>query len=355
MTPDATILMGTAADFIATRVVGHLATAGADGRPHVVPVCYAWDGEELWVALDAKPKRSDDLMRLRRVRNIREQPDVTLIVDDYVENAWGELAYVAVHGVARIVMPEDLAHGPAIALLRARYAPYQTMPIEMNPAIAIRPTRVVTWGAVAPRATRSASFETAITGRRSVRRFTSEPIEREAITRILDAARWAPSPHGRQPWRFAVVTAQTTRDRLTEAMGDEWRATLAQDGESEEVVNQRLTISRERIRTAPAIIVPCLYLEDLDRYPDGARQEAETTMAVQSIGAAIQNMLLTAYHEGLDMGWMCAPLFCQAIVQSALELPASWLPHALLPLGHAAAEPKRRPRRPLSDLVRWDV
>ncbi len=77
-------------------------------------------------------------------------------------------------------------------------------------------------------------------------------------------------------------------------------------------------------------------------------------MAVQSLGAAVQNMLLTAYHDGLDMGWMCAPLFCQAIVQQTLSLPASWLPQALLPLGYAAADPRRHPRRTLETLVRWD-
>ncbi len=77
-------------------------------------------------------------------------------------------------------------------------------------------------------------------------------------------------------------------------------------------------------------------------------------MAVQSLGAAIQNMLLTAYHTGLDMGWMCAPLFCGDVVQRTLELPAAWLPHALLPLGYAAADPKRRPHRPADELSWWD-
>ena len=120
------------------------------------------------------------------------------------------------------------------------------------------------------------------------------------------------------------------------------------------MVARRLEGSRDRIRSAPALIVPCLYLEELDRYPDAARQEAEMIMAIQSLGAAIQNMLLTAYHEGWDMGWMCAPLFCQSIVQETLGLPATWLPQALLPLGQAAADPRRRAHRPAADLVRWE-
>jgi coenzyme F420-0:L-glutamate ligase/coenzyme F420-1:gamma-L-glutamate ligase len=347
------VLAGAAAAFVAARPVGHLATVRADGRPRVMPVCFAWDGAEIWIALDTKPKRDTDPLRLGRVRDILAFPHVALVVDDYLA-AWDQLAYVLVTGPARVATPADLQHAAAIVLLREKYAQYRAMPIEERPAIAIRPEHVTAWGAVEARALRPVFFETTIVGRRSVRRFAPSPIGRERIERVLEAARWAPSPHGRQPWRFVVVTERATKDRLADAMGEEWRVTLGQDGEPEAVVAQRLDASRQRIRTAPVLIVACLYLAEMDRYPDAARQQAEQTMATQSLGAAIQNMLLAAYHEGLDMGWMCAPLFCQPAVQSALDLPADWLPHALLPLGVAAADPRRRPRRPLDDLVRWD-
>ena len=105
----------------------------------------------------------------------------------------------------------------------------------------------------------------------------------------------------------------------------------------------------------PVIIIPCLYLEDLDRYPDEKRQSDETTMAIQSLGAAIQNMLLMAYDLGLDTGWMCAPLFCPEIVCEALELDPRLIPHALITVGYASADPQRRERLPLSALiVRYD-
>ena len=108
------------------------------------------------------------------------------------------------------------------------------------------------------------------------------------------------------------------------------------------------------IGAAPVLIVPCLYLADLDTYPDETRQAAETTMAVQSLGAAIQNLLLTAYHLGLDTGWMCAPLFCPEAVVEALRLDSRLIPQALIPLGYAARDPVRRPRRPLADLIVLD-
>ena len=60
---------------------------------------------------------------------------------------------------------------------------------------------------------------------------------------------------------------------------------------------------------APVLVLACLYLNDLDVYPDAERQEAERIMAIQSLGAAVQNLLLTIYSEGYDAGWMCAPLF----------------------------------------------
>ncbi len=142
---------------------------------------------------------------------------------------------------------------------------------------------------------------------------------------------------------------------LADRMGDTWQQNLEMDGQDAEVVNIRLEKSRQRILNAPAIIIPCLYLEDLDRYPDERRQADETIMAIQSIGAAIQNMLLMAFDLGLDTGWMCAPLFCPEVVCEALDLDKRLIPQALITVGYAAADPQRRERLPLSSLVvRYD-
>ena len=190
-----------------------------------------------------------------------------------------------------------------------------------------------------------------IRGRRSVRAFKPDPLSREQIAQILEAAGWAPSPHGRQPWRFVVIESPAARRRLADAMGAEWRRQLALDGQDDDLIALRHRKSQERIVGAPCIVVPCLYLEDLDVYPDGERQAAETTMAVQSLGCAVQNMLLAAYALGLDGGWMCAPLFCQPTVRAALGLADALHPHALITLGYAARDPVRRPRRPVEELV----
>jgi F420 biosynthesis protein FbiB-like protein len=188
-----------------------------------------------------------------------------------------------------------------------------------------------------------------------VRAFRPDPPSRAQLEQILEAARWAPSPHGRQPWRFVVITRPELKARLAEAMGADWRAQLALDGQDAATIELRHRKSQERITGAPAIIVPCLYLEDLDVYPDAGRQAAETTMAIQSLGCAIQNMLLAAFAQGLDAGWMCAPLFSPDAVRAALDLGPALHPHALIPVGYAAKDPVRRPRRPLDELVvRWE-
>jgi coenzyme F420-0:L-glutamate ligase/coenzyme F420-1:gamma-L-glutamate ligase len=198
---------------------------------------------------------------------------------------------------------------------------------------------------------RAGTLEELIQGRRSVRQYQSTPVARELIERVLEAARWAPSPHGRQPWRFVVLTRQARKERLADFMGETWQKNLEMDGQEAAIVQIRLEKSRQRILQAPALIVPCLYLEDLDHYPDEQRQSDETTMAVQSLGAAIQNMLLMAYELGLDGGWMCAPLFCPEVVCQALDLDPHVIPQAMITLGYAAADPKRRKRRPLSELI----
>ena len=205
------------------------------------------------------------------------------------------------------------------------------------------------------RAARNLPFSELVRGRRSVRSYRPDPVPRELVERALEAARWAPSPHGRLPWRFVVITRLEAKVRLANAMADEWIRQLSLDGDPPEIVAKRLARSHDRVRNTPVCIIPCLYLADLDVYPDASRQEAERLMAVQSLGAAAQNLLLAAYDLGLDSGWLCAPLFCPDTVRQALDLTPDLDPQAILTLGYAAQEPTRRERLPLDALiVRYD-
>jgi len=336
--------------FLVRQRVARLATADGAGRPHAVPVCFAYAPGSIYIALDEKPKNVP-VTRLKRVRNILENPDVALVADRYAED-WSLLAFVMVRGRAELLDPDTDEHAAAVRLLRGKYHQYETMAIEENPVIAIRAEKVASWGALdGPNGSEPAVLDT-IRGRRSVRRYLPKEVPEAAVGRVLEAARWAPSPHGRQPWRFAVVRRSETKERLADAMGEEWRTNLEMDGQDAEVVEKRLAGSRKRLLDAPVLLLLCLYPEALDAYPDAERQSGETTMAVQSLGAAAQNALLAAYGLGLDAGWMCAPLFCPEKVVGALGLDPRLVPHALLTLGYAEGDPpRRRSRRPLEELV----
>jgi F420 biosynthesis protein FbiB-like protein len=188
--------------------------------------------------------------------------------------------------------------------------------------------------------------------RRSIRRYTSTPIDRAVLEELLTAASWAPSAHNRQPWRFCAVTSGDAKQRLAAAMGERWRADLTADGADPVEITRRVAISYERIMSAAALVVACLSMADMDAYPDPARQTAEWTMATQSVALACQNLLLAAHAHGLGACWMCAPLFAPDLVRATLELPAEWTPQALITLG-APAETKTKERAPLSTRVVW--
>ena len=191
-----------------------------------------------------------------------------------------------------------------------------------------------------------------IRGRRSVRRYLPDPVERSLLEKLLTAAIWAPSAHNRQPWRFCVVTSDPVKQELSDRMGARWRADLSADGVDAAFIERRVRISHTRITGAPALVAASVSLEEMDDYPDRRRQDAEWLMAVQSTALACQNLLLAAHQYGLAACWMCAPLFVPELVRDALGLPDSWYPQALITLGYAAEE-KQRERLPLAERVIW--
>jgi PPOX class probable F420-dependent enzyme len=120
---------------------GHLGTVGADAAPHVVPICFALDGDRIYFAVDSKPKRTRDLKRLR---NIAANPRVTMLVDHYEED-WRLLWWVRVDGLARVVAAPDEVEA-AIALLQRRYSQYRDARPE-GPVVAISIDRLSGWSA----------------------------------------------------------------------------------------------------------------------------------------------------------------------------------------------------------------
>jgi len=119
-----------------------MATSTKDGLPHVVPICFAFDGRRIYTAIDEKPKHTE-ILRLHRVVNIRKNPKVSFIVDRYDED-WRKLRFVIVRGRARILQ-SGREHDRGLCLLRKKYWQYHDMNLESRPVIRIVPTKITSW------------------------------------------------------------------------------------------------------------------------------------------------------------------------------------------------------------------
>ena len=130
--------------FIERQPIARLATVDTRGRPHIVPVVFAVDGQRLFTPIDRKPKRTG-ARQLQRVRNIQTNPDVTVLFDEYHDD-WNRLAWVQIRGLANFVEagPE---RETGIALLVARYPQYTHQSLAGQPVIVITIESMVSWRA----------------------------------------------------------------------------------------------------------------------------------------------------------------------------------------------------------------
>ncbi len=136
-------LTRNASRLVRSTRVAHLATTGKDGQPHVIPICFVFDGKCFYSPIDEKPKRTAP-QKLKRLKNITENPQVSLVIDHYDED-WRKLAWVLILGAAR-VLKSGVRHRRAVTLLRKKYPQYRLMQIDQLPIIQIMPKRVRAWG-----------------------------------------------------------------------------------------------------------------------------------------------------------------------------------------------------------------
>ena len=120
---------------IQAQRIGHLATADGTGAPHLVPICFTYDGQAIYSAIDHKPKRRTGYS-MKRIRNIVENPRVAFLVHHYEED-WQQLYYVLIRGPASI-----LESGPerqrALALLEDKYVQYQERHLAQSNGLVIK-------------------------------------------------------------------------------------------------------------------------------------------------------------------------------------------------------------------------
>lgn len=200
-----------------------------------------------------------------------------------------------------------------------------------------------------------AGFPALMSARRSIRRYLSRPVSHDVIDSLIEAAIAAPSAHNRQPWRFLVLDDAEVKHDLATAMGERLRADRLKDNDPIDAVEADRARSYERLTSAPVLIVICLSMVDMDRYPDDRRNAAERTMAVQGVAMAAENLLLASHAAGLGACWVCAPLFCPDVVSGVLSLPEDWEPQGIVTLGYPADAGKPYRRRSRSDVTRYGV
>jgi coenzyme F420-0:L-glutamate ligase/coenzyme F420-1:gamma-L-glutamate ligase len=192
----------------------------------------------------------------------------------------------------------------------------------------------------------------AIRTRRSLRQLDEREVPHELLDDVLELAATAPAPHHTRPWRYVIVLPRS-RERLCQLMGAAWRRDLESDGHDEQLIDALLRKSREQIVSAPALVLACLTQEGLRQWPDERRARNEWAMAQQSIGAAMQNMMLAAHSLGLSSYWISAPLFAPEACSEALSLPEGYVAQAFIVIGYPrdGAAPRARAAADLSRLV----
>jgi F420 biosynthesis protein FbiB-like protein len=194
----------------------------------------------------------------------------------------------------------------------------------------------------------------AIKERRSVRKYSARPVPQEAIEEVLVAAGWAPSAHNSQPWRFIVLADPSVKRQLADAMAESWAADIAKDGLN--IEPEKFKFRVERFATAPVLILACLTMDGMDKFSDEKRRKCERDLAMQSLAAALENMLLAVHAKGLGACWFCAPSFCKETVRKVLKIPDEVEPEALITMGYPAEEPPVQSKKQLGDYCfrdRW--
>lgn len=188
----------------------------------------------------------------------------------------------------------------------------------------------------------------AVPARRSVRRFSDEPVDAEALAEAVADALTAPAPHHSTPIRFVRVTGQA-RVRLLDALRTEWERDLRADGHTGDVLARRLGRG-DILRECPELIVP--FVDDAagaHTYPDERRAACEVTMFTVAGGAAVQSLLVALAARGLGSCWIGSTIFAADTTRRELGVPDTWRPLGGVAVGYPAEPVPARAARPAGE------
>lgn len=182
-------------------------------------------------------------------------------------------------------------------------------------------------------------------------KFDSREVDPKIIQNCIALARWAPSAHNGQYWRYILLEKGNIRNELINNMNLKLRQDLEKDGKSETFINKKIEKTRENFLESPILVLLCLDTTDLEKYGDLERYNNEYLLGVQSISASAAYFLLAVSSEKLAACWYCAPLFTRDIVKMTLQLPSSYEPMAFFTVGYPIKKIEAPARKNLNNII----
>ncbi len=176
-------------------------------------------------------------------------------------------------------------------------------------------------------------------------------VDKKIIEECIELARWAPSAHNGQFWRYTILEIDKTRVNLIDKMNEKLRNGLKKDGKSKEFIKLKIERTRNNFVKAPILIILCLDSLDLEKYPDHERTQNELILGIQSISSSATYLLLAFEMKKLAACWYCAPIFAKDIIKESLQLPDTYIPMAFFTVGYPLKAVKAPNRKELKDIL----
>ncbi len=181
--------------------------------------------------------------------------------------------------------------------------------------------------------------------------FANINIDKEIIKECIEIARWAPSAHNGQFWRYIILERDKLRENLIENMNNKLQQDLRKDGKSKDFIKSKVEKTSRSFLQAPILILLCLDTSDLEKYPDLKRNQIEFLLGTQSISSSATYLLLAIEMQKLAACWYCAPLFAKDVVKNSLKLPEKYIPMAFFTVGYPLNTIKTPNRKKLNEII----
>ncbi len=196
------------------------------------------------------------------------------------------------------------------------------------------------------------SIRKILKNRRSYRLpFTTKNVDRKIIEECIELARWAPSAHNGQFWRYIILERDKLRISLINKMNKKLSIDLLKDGKSKEFIKSKVEKTKNNFLNSPILILLCLDTSDFEKYSDPKRTQNEFLLGIQSISSSATYLLLAFEMKKLAACWYCAPLFAESIIKENLKLPETYIPMAFFTVGYPIKAIKPPNRKKLKEII----